>query len=136
MKGEEQIIELLRQTLQGQEAIQQDIAGMRQDITGMQRDITGMQRDITGMQRNITGMKEDITEIKGEIVEIKQRLGKVETNQQAHQQILRTLATGQKSHQESLENSLVLVDSITRLQRDHGRRLDRLEAPSAPDLAA
>jgi len=115
MKGEEQIIDLLMQTLQKLDVVQEKIGVVerKQDVMQQKQDV--MQSDI---------------------VEIKDRLGNVETVQQAHQKVLRTLLTGQKRHQDSLENMLVLLDSITRMQRDHGRRLDRLEAPNAPDMAA
>lgn len=57
------------------------------------------------------------------------RLGHVEENQVAHQQIMRTLALGQQKHQRELEDIVGILDSVARMQRDTNRRLDRLEHP-------
>ena len=61
--------------------------------------------------------------------EMNVRLGHVEENQVAHQQILRTLTLGQQKHQRELEGILDMLDSVARMQRDTNRRRDRLEHP-------
>jgi|GEM_PF-4756036 len=61
--------------------------------------------------------------------EMNTRLSSVEENQLAHQHILRTLALGQQKHQRELESIINILDSVSRMQRDANRRLDRLEHP-------
>ena len=71
----------------------------------------------------------EMTEVKQLLNQVDVRLSQVEENQRAHQQILRTMATNQQNNQKPLEGIFDLLDTVTRMQRDQNRRLDRLENP-------
>jgi hypothetical protein len=73
--------------------------------------------------------QETLQEMNMRLGNVEVRLGNVEENQLAHQQILRTLALGQQKHQRELEGIMDILDSVARMQRDTNRRLDRLEHP-------
>ena len=75
-------------------------------------------------------VQEDIRLMKEEMQLTNVRLGNIENSQQAHQQILRTLAVSHQQHQRELEGITDIMDSIARMQRNQNRRLDRLENPS------
>lgn len=105
MQEENRILELLAEVLRKQDQGQQET------------------REI----RNVLG------QVEGRLGQVEGRLDEVVENQVIHQQVLRTLATGQQSNQKALEEIFVLLDSVTRVQRDQSRRLDRLENP---DVAA
>ncbi|RZK28916.1 MAG: hypothetical protein EOO57_20275 [Hymenobacter sp.] len=73
--------------------------------------------------------QETLQEMNKRLGNVETRLGNVEENQVAHQQILRTMALGQQKHQRELEGIMDILDSVARMQRDTNRRLDRLEHP-------
>lgn len=73
--------------------------------------------------------QETLQEMNNRLGNVETRIGNVEENQVAHQQILRTLALGQQKHQRELEGIMDILDSVARMQRDTNRRLDRLEHP-------
>ena len=81
-------------------------------------------------------MQEGMTSLQQDMQEVKIRLGHVEENQRSHHKILKTLVVAQQNTQQVLERIFDLLDTITRMQRDHGRRLDRLENPDGPGIAA
>ena len=116
MKGEEQILELLAELLRKQDQTQETLQEMNTRLGGVETRLGGVETRLDSVETRLGG--------------VETRLGSVEENQQAHQQILRTLALNQQKHQRELEGITDILDSVARMQRNQNRRLDRLENPS------
>lgn len=112
MQGEKRVLELLAEVLQKQDRTQEVVEGIQQVVEGTRQDIKELGSRMDGVET---------------------RLDRVIENQLAHQQILKALAANQQNSQKTLERIVDLLDTVTRMQRDQNRRLDRLENP---DVAA
>ena len=55
--------EILKQILDGQNQMKQDISGMKQDISGMKQSITNIENKVNEIEKTVNGSQEDIQAI-------------------------------------------------------------------------
>ena len=123
MQEEKRILELLAEVLQKQDRTQEAVQSIQQDV-----------RETNTRLDRVEGR---LDRLEGELGQVRGLLDRIIESQLIQQQILRALATNQQTTQKTLEVIVDLLDTVTRMQRDQNRRLDRLENPlENPDVAA